>query len=128
MDLAIDVGGKRSEIGIGQLPTQYLIKDVGSRTLDEYEKVIAGARSLVMNGPMGVFEVEEFATGTKRVFEAIARSKAFSVIGGGHTIAAAAKFGYTNKVSHVSTGGGALMEFLSKGTLPVIEELKRYSK
>jgi phosphoglycerate kinase len=128
VDLAIDVGGKRSEIGVGQLPTQYLIKDVGSRTLDEYEKVIAGARSLVMNGPMGVFEVEEFATGTKRVFEAIARSKAFSVIGGGHTIAAAAKFGYTNKVSHVSTGGGALMEFLSKGTLPVIEELKRYSK
>ncbi|MCC6049098.1 MAG: phosphoglycerate kinase, partial [Thermofilum sp.] len=128
VDLAIDVGGKRSEIGVGQLPTQYLIKDVGSRTLDEYEKVIAVAKSLVMNGPMGVFEVEEFATGTKRVFEAIARSKAFSVIGGGHTIAAAAKFGYTNKVSHVSTGGGALMEFLSKGTLPVIEELKRYSK
>jgi len=128
VDLAVDVGGKRREMGVEQLPTQHLIKDVGSRTLEEYEKLIAKARSLVMNGPMGVFEVEEFAIGTKRVFEAIAKSKAFSVIGGGHTIAAAAKFGYTDKVSHVSTGGGALMEFLSKGTLPVIEELKKYSK
>ncbi len=128
VDLAVDVGGKRREMGVEQLPTQHLIKDVGSRTLEEYEKLIAKARSLVMNGPMGVFEVEEFAIGTKRIFEAIAKSEAFSVIGGGHTIAAAAKFGYTDKVSHVSTGGGALMEFLSKGTLPVIEELKKYSK
>jgi len=128
LDLAVDVDGKRKEIGVDQLPTRYLIKDVGSRTLDEYEKIIAGAKSLVMNGPMGVFEVDEFALGTKRVFEAIAKSGAFSVIGGGHTIAAAAKFGYTDKVSHVSTGGGALMEFLSKGTLPVIEELKKYSR
>jgi len=96
--------------------------------MDGYGKGIAGARNPVMSGPMGVLGVEKFASDTKRVFEAIARSKAFSVIGGGHTIAAAAKFGDTNKVSHVSTGGGALMEFLSKGTLPVIEELKRYSK
>jgi len=128
VDLAVDVDGKRKEVGVDQLPTQYLVKDIGSKTLIQYEKIIAGAKSLVMNGPMGVFEVEEFALGTKKVFEAIAKSKAFSVIGGGHTIAAAAKFGYTNKVSHVSTGGGALMEFLSKGSLPVIEELKKYSK
>ncbi|MEM1870634.1 MAG: phosphoglycerate kinase, partial [Thermofilaceae archaeon] len=128
VDLAIDVNGRREEISLEKLPTNFLIKDVGSETLKIYERVIKEARSIVMNGPLGVFEVDEFATGTRRVFEAIAASKAFSVIGGGHTIAAAAKLGFTDKVSHVSTGGGALMEFLSKGTLPVVEELKRFSK
>ncbi|HDD33598.1 MAG TPA: phosphoglycerate kinase, partial [Thermofilaceae archaeon] len=98
------------------------------RTLDEYSRLIREARSVVMNGPMGVFEVEAFAEGTRRLFEAIAASRAFSVIGGGHTVAAAVKLGYADKVSHISTGGGALMEFLSKGTLPVLEELKKYSK
>lgn len=128
VDLAVDINGRRVEIDIGKLPSGGLIKDIGTKTAEEYAKVIAGAKSLVMNGPMGIFEVEEFAYGTRRVFEAIASSKAFSVIGGGHTIAAAAKLGYTAKVSHVSTAGGALMEFLSKGSLPVVEELKRFSK
>lgn len=128
VDLAVDVGGKRVEIELGELPTKHLIKDVGAKALEEYEAVIREAKSIVMNGPLGVFEVEPFAIGTRRIFEAIASSRAFSVIGGGHTIAAAAKFEYTSKVSHVSTGGGALMEFLSKGTLPVVEELKRFSK
>lgn len=128
LDLAIDVNGKREEIPLEKLPTNYVIKDVGSETLKIYERVIREARSIVMNGPLGVFEVEAFAEGTRRTFEGIAASKAFSVIGGGHTIAAAAKLGYTDKVSHVSTGGGALMEFLSKGTLPVVEELKRFSR
>jgi len=128
VDLALDVDGRRVEVGVEELPTSHLIKDVGFRTLDEYAELIKGAKSVVMNGPMGVFEVEAFAEGTRRILDAIASSKAFSVIGGGHTIAAAAKLGYLDKVSHVSTGGGALMEFLSKGTLPVVEELKRYSK
>lgn len=128
VDLAVDIDGKRFEINVGELPSRGLIKDIGTKTAEEYAKIVAGAKSLVMNGPMGVFEVEEFAYGTKRVFEAIASSKAFSVIGGGHTIAAAAKLGYINKVSHVSTAGGALMEFLSKGSLPVVEELKRFSR
>ena len=127
-DLAIDVGGSREEVGLEKLPTGYPIKDIGSRTAQAYGELIARARSVVMNGPMGVFEEEAFATGTKKVFQAIASSRAFSVIGGGHTIAAAAKFGFLDKVSHVSTGGGALMEFLSKGTLPVVEELRRFSK
>jgi len=128
VDLALDVEGRRVEIGVEELPSSYLIKDLGSRTLDEYSRLIREARSVVMNGPMGVFEVEAFAEGTRRLFEAIAASRAFSVIGGGHTVAAAVKLGYADRVSHISTGGGALMEFLSKGTLPVLEELKKYSK
>lgn len=128
VDLAVDVDGGRGEISLSELPTQRLIKDVGSETLKLYEEVVRGAKSVVMNGPLGVFEEEAFSLGTRRIFEAIAASRAFSVIGGGHTIAAAAKLGFADKVSHVSTGGGALMEFLSKGTLPVIEELRRFSK
>jgi len=82
----------------------------------------------VMNGPMGVFEDERFAQGTRAVFEAMASSGAFTLIGGGHTLAAASKLGYIDKVSHASTGGGALIEYLIKGTLPVVEVLKRYSR
>lgn len=128
VDLAVDRGGVRVDIGLEELPTQYLIKDVGLRTAGEYSKVLRGARSVVMNGPMGVFEVEDFAKATRIVLEAIVESKAFSVVGGGHTIAAVEKLGLAGKISHVSTGGGALMEFLSRGTLPVVEELKRYSR
>ncbi|MCX8181301.1 MAG: phosphoglycerate kinase [Thermofilaceae archaeon] len=128
VDLAVDFNGTRKEITVESLPTDYLIKDIGTKTIDKYEAIIKRAKSLVMNGPMGVFEIDAFAEATKRTFEAIASSKAFSVIGGGHTIAAAAKLGYMQRVSHVSTGGGALMEFLSKGSLPVVEELKRFSK
>ena len=81
-----------------------------------------------MSGPMGIFEQEPFDEGTRKIFEAMAESKAFTLIGGGHTIAAAHKLGYLNKFSHVSTGGGALIDYLIKGSLPVIEVLKKYSK
>lgn len=127
-DLAIDVNGERKEIRVEELPTSYLIKDIGSSTAKEYADVIDKAKTVVMNGPMGVFEQEGFEVGTKAVFEAMASSKAFTLIGGGHTIAAASKLGYADKVSHVSTGGGALIQYLIKGTLPVIEVLKKYSR
>jgi phosphoglycerate kinase len=127
-DLAVDEGGKRKEVDLGSLPTQSLIKDIGSRTIEKYARIIKGAKTIVMNGPMGVFEESEFSLGTRGVFEAIASSRAFSLIGGGHTIAAASKLGYADKISHVSTGGGALIEYLTKGTLPVVEVLKQYGK
>jgi phosphoglycerate kinase len=127
-DLAVDEGGKRKEVDLGSLPTQSLIKDIGSRTIEKYARIIKGAKTIVMNGPMGVFEESEFSVGTRGVFEAIASSRAFSLIGGGHTIAAASKLGYADKISHVSTGGGALIEYLTKGTLPVVEVLKQYGK
>lgn len=127
-DLAVDEGGRRREIDLQSLPTRSLIKDIGSRTVEKYTRVIKEAKTVVMNGPMGVFEESEFSAGTLGVFEAIASSRAFSLIGGGHTIAAASKLGYADKVSHVSTGGGALIEYLTKGTLPVVEVLKQYGK
>jgi phosphoglycerate kinase len=127
-DLAVDEGGKRKEVDLGSLPTQSLIKDIGSRTIEKYARIIKGSKTIVMNGPMGVFEESELSVGTRGVFEAIASSRAFSLIGGGHTIAAASKLGYADKISHVSTGGGALIEYLTKGTLPVVEVLKQYGK
>ena len=127
-DLAVDEGGRRKELDLQSLPTQNLIKDIGSKTIEKYARIIKDAKTIVMNGPMGVFEESEFSAGTRGVFEAIASSKAFSLIGGGHTIAAASKLGYADKVSHVSTGGGALIEYLTKGTLPVVEVLKQYGR
>uniref|UniRef100_A0A7C4FEK1 Phosphoglycerate kinase n=1 Tax=Thermofilum pendens TaxID=2269 RepID=A0A7C4FEK1_THEPE len=126
-DLAVDEGG-RKELDLQSLLTQNLIKDIGSKTIEKYARIIKDAKTIVMNGPMGVFEESEFSAGTRGVFEAIASSKAFSLIGGGHTIAAASKLGYADKVSHVSTGGGALIEYLTKGTLPVVEVLKQYGR
>ncbi len=126
-DLAIDDGG-RKEISISDLPTEKVIKDIGINTAKRYSELIKDAKTIVMNGPMGVFEDKGFEVATKEVFTAISESNAFSLIGGGHTIAAASKLGYLGKFSHVSTGGGALIEYLVKGTLPVIEILKKYSR
>ena len=128
VDLAIDKDGRREIIKLSSLPTPYAIKDIGDETIETYAQLVERAETIVMNGPMGVFEEEAFATGTAGLFEAISRSKGFSLIGGGHTIAAAKTLGYSDKVSFISTGGGALMRYLSKGTLPVIEALKRYGR
>jgi len=125
-DLAIDIQGKRKDIPIEELPTEYLIKDIGERTANDYGKIISTSKTVVMNGPMGVFEEEPFSIATRIVFEAMTKNGVFSLIGGGHTLAAAKKLGFIDKVSFVSSGGGALMEYLSKGKLPVIEELKKY--
>ena len=128
-DLAVEgIEGKRVEVEVSKLPVELLIKDIGERTIREYREELLKAKTVVINGPMGVFEDERFSKGTLELFKAVVDSKAFTVIGGGHTIAAATKFGFKDKVSFVSTGGGALMEYLSKGTLPVIEALKKYAK
>jgi phosphoglycerate kinase len=117
-DLAVDVNGKREEISVEELPANNSTFDVGAKTVEDYVKVIRDAKSIVVSGPMGVFENSEFVFGTKRIFEAIANSKAFSLAGGGHTIAALEEFGLFNKISYVSTAGGALIEFLMGKKLP----------
>jgi phosphoglycerate kinase len=123
-DLAVDVNGKREEISIGELPANHLTFDVGAKTVEDYVKVIRSAKSIVVSGPMGVFENSEFSFGTKRIFEEIANSKAFSLAGGGHTIAALQKFGLSDKISYVSTAGGALIEFLMGKKLPGVVALE----
>jgi len=124
-DLAVEVNGKRKEIAVKELPNAYPICDIGAETVKEYGKIIGGAKSIVVSGPMGVFEKEEFMFGTRKVFEAVASSKAFSLVGGGHTVAAVGELGLANKMSYVSTAGGALIEFLMGEKLPGVVALEK---
>jgi len=98
--------------------------DIGPKTITAYAKIIAGAKTIVWNGPLGVFEIDKFAKGTIGIAEAVAASGAISIVGGGDTIAAVRKAGVADKISHISTGGGASLEFLAYETLPGIEALE----
>jgi phosphoglycerate kinase len=123
-DVALDMNGKRKEIMVSALPTDHSIFDIGAKTIEDYAKLISAAKSIVLSGPMGVYENPEFAVGTKKVFKAIADSQAFSLAGGGHTISALQEFGLSNKISYVSTAGGALVEFLMGKKLPGVAALE----
>jgi phosphoglycerate kinase len=124
VDVALDIDGKRKEITVDQLPTEYSIFDIGTKTSENYAEIISKAKSIVVSGPMGVYENKEFNYGTKKVFEAIADSKAFSLAGGGNTIAAIQEYGLTKKISYISTAGGALIEFLMGKKLPGVVALE----
>ncbi len=102
-----------------------LILDVGAKTAKHFAELIAKAGTVVWNGPVGVFEYDQFAGGTKAIAQAIAASKAFSIAGGGDTLAAVAKYGIADKVSYISTGGGAFLEFLEGRKLPAVEVLEQ---
>jgi phosphoglycerate kinase len=97
--------------------------DIGPRTIDAYRKALDGARTIVWNGPMGVFEIDAFATGTIAVAQAVAASSGTTIIGGGDSIAAVKKSGVADKITHISTGGGASLEFLGGRTLPGVDVL-----
>jgi phosphoglycerate kinase len=125
VDLAIEVEGKRKEIAVEELPTDYPIYDIGTKTIQKYAEIIGKAKSVVISGPLGVFENKEFLTGTKGVFEAIAASKAFSLVGGGHTVAAVEGLGLADKMGYISTAGGALIEFLMGEELPGVAALEK---
>lgn len=125
VDLAVEVDGRRKEISTTALPTKYPIYDIGEKTVKKYGDLIRSAKSIVISGPLGVFENKEFVKGTKETLEAIATSKAFSLIGGGHTIAAVEELGLTKKMGYVSTAGGALIEFLMGEQLPGVAALEK---
>jgi phosphoglycerate kinase len=123
-DLAINIYGDRAEITLDQLPTNYAIFDLGHKTVEQYAKLIKTAKAIVVSGPMGVYENPQFCYGTKGVLEAIADSKAFSLAGGGNTIAAIEEYGLTKKIGYISTAGGALIEFLMGKKLPGVAALE----
>jgi phosphoglycerate kinase len=105
-----------------------LILDIGPQTAAGYARLLQQAGTIVWNGPVGVFELEAFSHGTRTVAEAIAASKAFSIAGGGDTLAAIAKYGVTGKIGYISTGGGAFLEFLEGKTLPAVEILEQRAR
>jgi phosphoglycerate kinase len=101
-----------------------MILDIGPKTAKAYADEIARAGTVVWNGPVGVFEKEQFAKGTETIARAIANSRAFSIAGGGDTLAAIGKFGLEKNISYISTGGGAFLEFLEGKKLPAVEALE----
>lgn len=128
-DLRIETGeGNAKVITAEEFPTENPIYDIGDRTIEEYAEIIEKAKTVVANGPVGVFEKPAFAKGTNELLKAIAETEAFTTIGGGHLVASARDAGLTEKIDHVSTGGGSCLSFLSGETLPVLEILERSSR
>jgi len=110
---------------VGEVAADDMILDIGPDTAQRLADVLAKAGTIVWNGPVGVFEFDQFGHGTEALARAIARSEAFSIAGGGDTLAAIAKYGIAGDVGYISTGGGAFLEFLEGRTLPAVEILEQ---
>jgi phosphoglycerate kinase len=124
VDVAVTHRGKRKVIPVGE-PINDMIKDIGDETLKKYVKTIKQAKTIFMNGPVGVFENPVFAKGTRSVFQAIKDCGCFSLLGGGHTSSAVEELGFKlNDFSYVSLAGGAMITWLSGEELPGVEAIK----
>lgn len=123
-DLGYVEDGVRKECLLGAVPEAIAAVDIGSRTIEKYCGIISGAAAVFVNGPMGVFEEAPSEVGTKAVFEALGSTKAYTVVGGGDSVTAAAKYQVTDKIGYVCTGGGALIRFLTGEELPVVKALR----
>lgn len=121
-------GGKRRECDLGALPEGELVVDIGSKTAALYQNEILQAQTVFVNGPMGVFEQAPSELGTKAVWDALGNTAGYTVIGGGDSITATNKYGKTDLVNYICTGGGALIRFLSGEELPVVKALRHGSK
>jgi phosphoglycerate kinase len=118
------VDGQRKEVDVVSLPIDQDILDIGAKTVALFTEEINKAKTIFVNGPLGVFELPETEYGTKTLWHALADSPAFSVLGGGDSVAATNKYGLADKMGYVCTGGGALVRFLSGEELPIIKALK----
>jgi phosphoglycerate kinase len=101
----------------------WMALDIGPRTIGKYKEIMGRAKTIIWAGPMGVFEWERFSNGTKEIAKFMADSSALSVVGGGESASAAEKFNVADRMTHVSTGGGAFLEFVSNGGLPAVDAL-----
>lgn len=125
VDFAVARNEKREEIDIKKLPAENNLFDIGEKTIDNFKTVLSGAKTVFLSGPCGVFENNLFKKGTKEIFTAVANSKAFTIVGGGHTVAAIEQLKLNSKISHISTGGGSLEKFMMGEKLAVVEALKQ---
>ena len=124
VDVAIEQNGKRVELDIRELNKDDEIYDLGPKTIEHYGKIISEAGTVFISGPAGFFEKEDFGYGTKALLEAVAASKATTIVSGGHLSSALKKFGLVEKITHISTAGGALVRYLTGTKLPMIQALE----
>ncbi|MBN2065423.1 MAG: phosphoglycerate kinase [Candidatus Thermoplasmatota archaeon] len=127
-DFAIEDNDQRDEITTEELPSNKTLYDIGTQTIKQFKQVIDDAKTVFLSGPCGVFENPLFMEGTKELFNFVANSGAFTIVGGGHTVAAVEQLGLDDKMSHISTGGGSLEKFMMGEKLPVVEALKAAKK
>jgi phosphoglycerate kinase len=120
---ALDAHAPHRELAGVEVPDGWMGLDIGPRTAERFRDEILGAGTVFWNGPMGVFELEPFAAGTRAVAEAVAAAPGTTVVGGGDSVAALVELGLQDSVSHVSTGGGASLELLEGKRLPGLEAL-----
>jgi len=121
----LSVLARANRVAATEVRPDDMILDIGPQTAQALAGMLATAGTIVWNGPVGVFEFDQFAAGTKTIALAIAASKAFSIAGGGDTLAAVAKYGIADRISYISTGGGAFLEFLEGKKLPAVEMLEQ---
>ncbi|WP_407270754.1 phosphoglycerate kinase [Radiobacillus sp. PE A8.2] len=113
----------KKEVNIDSIPADWEALDIGPKTREQYSQIVKDSKLVIWNGPMGVFEIEAFANGTKAVADALANTAGYTVIGGGDSAAAVEKFHYAEQMDHISTGGGASLEFMEGKVLPGVDAL-----
>lgn len=124
-DLAYGRDGKRQEVLIDEADRDELYLDIGTQTIETYEKEIAQAGTIFVNGPAGAYEDELFSEGTRRLWQAIGKAEGYTVVGGGDSVTAAAKFTQAGEMDYICTAGGAMVRYLSGKRLPLIEALRK---
>ncbi|KYK23106.1 3-phosphoglycerate kinase [Thermoplasmatales archaeon SG8-52-4] len=125
LDFAQQQNTDRTEIDVTELPTNFNLFDIGEKSIEKFKNILSDAKTVFLSGPCGVFENPAFMKGTKEIFTFVANSKVFSIVGGGHTVAAVEQLGLDKKITHISTGGGSLEKFMMGEKLPVVEALKK---
>jgi phosphoglycerate kinase len=120
----VSADAPRRTVGVDAIPRDQLGLDIGPRTVEEFARTLADAKTILWNGPMGVFELEPFSAGTRGVARAVAGANAFTVVGGGDSLLAVKRLGLEDSFDHLSTGGGASLEFLEGRELPGIAVLE----
>ena len=128
VDVAIDRDGSRVEVDVRDLGKDDQIYDLGPKTVEYYNKFISGAGTVFISGPPGFFEKEEFSYGTRSLLEGVANSMATTIVSGGHLTSALKKYGLAQKITHISTAGGALVLYLTGQKLPMIQSLEEAAK